>query len=124
MSEQGGKLLRLADHPRFRSSLHDPDLMEIGPGVFITQAEWSEINLANPSPEDVEQIDWENDGELIVTNCAECSYRHDTRSRAWKLLGITPKLSELRCTLKEDAPCDTLNAEGDCYDIEYELTYE
>ena len=123
MSEQGGQLLRLVDHPRFKSSLHDPDLVEIGPGVYITQAEWAEIQLAHPPPGDVEEVDWENEGEPIVTHCIDCSHRKDTRPRWRQRLGLTPALCDLRCTLKEDAPCDTVNAEGDCYDIDYEITY-
>jgi hypothetical protein len=123
MSEQGGKLLRLVDHPRFSSSLKDPDLVEVGPDAYITQAEWFEIQSANAPAGDVEDIDWENGGEPIVTDCRECNHRKDTRSRWRQRWGSTPELRDLRCALKRDARCDAVNAEGNCYDVEYEITY-
>jgi hypothetical protein len=53
MSEQGCKILQLADHPSFRHSLSqdpEPEMVEIEPGVFVTLEEQAELRQG-PQPD-------------------------------------------------------------------------
>ncbi len=121
MSEQGGKLFRLADHPRFRTSVQDPELIEVEPGAYLTRAELEELEIPEvPDPE--RDIDWENEG-IPLTPCEGCKYAVDLRSIAMKLIFGAPELSDLKCNIKGLGRCDQLNPEGSCDDFDVDITY-
>jgi len=121
MSEQGGKLLRLADHPRYRSALQDPELVETEPGVYLTRTEFEDLQQI---PQDDDRIDWENcEGLLPLTPCEDCKYALDLRNIASKLICGKPGLDDLKCSIKGLGKCDQLNPEGSCDDFDVDITY-
>ena len=121
MSEQGGKLFQLADHPRFRTSVQDPELIEVAPGAYLTRADIEEMEIPEvPDPE--RDIDWENEG-IPLTPCQGCKYAVDQRTLVWKLISGAPELSDLRCDIKGLGKCDLLNPEGSCDDFDVDITY-
>jgi hypothetical protein len=121
MSEKGGKLLRLADHPRFRTSVQDPELVEVEPGAYLTRAELEELEIPEvPDPE--RDIDWEHGG-VPLTPCEGCKYAVDLRSIAAKLIFGAPGLSDLKCNIKGLGKCDQLNPEGSCDDFDVDIYY-
>ena len=121
MSEQGGKLFRLADHPRFKPSTKDPELVEVAPGAWLTRDEVEELEILEvPDPE--RDIDWENEG-IPLTPCQGCKYAADRRSLARKLICGAPELDDLECSIKGFGKCELLNPEGSCDDFDVDITY-
>jgi len=121
MSEQGGKLFRLADHPRFRKSTRDPELVEVEPGAYLTRAEIEE--LAIPEVPDLDRdIDWENEG-IPLTPCDGCKHAVDRRSMVMKVLLGAPELEDLKCSVKAFGRCELLNPEGSCDDFDVDIYY-
>ncbi len=118
MSEKGGKLFRLADHPRFKTSLKsvEIEIVEVEPDVYLTRAEIEELEI--PEVPDLERyIDWENEG-IPLTPCVDCKYSIDLRSTVHKVLLGAPKLNDLKCGIKGLGRCDLLNPEGSCDDFD------
>ena len=121
MSEQGGKLLRLADHPRFRPLVQDPELVEVAPGAYLTRAELEELEILEvPDPE--RDIDWENEG-IPLTPCEDCKYSVDRRTIVMKMFFGAPSLGNLQCRIKSFGRCELLNPEGSCDDFDVDITY-
>ncbi|KKK78237.1 hypothetical protein LCGC14_2845560 [marine sediment metagenome] len=121
MSEQGGKLFRLADHPRFKPSTKDPELVEVAPGAWLTRAEIEELEIPEvPDPE--RDIDWENEG-IPLTPCEGCKYAEDRRTALLKYILGAPELSDLKCSVKAFGRCELLNPEGSCDDFDVDIFY-
>ena len=121
MSEQGGKLLRLADHPLFRTPTKDPELIEIGSGEYITREELEELQM--PEDPSLEDPDWWKAEGIPLAACKDCRYAADSRLQVFRLLGRETTIHDLRCDLKADGRCDRLNPNGDCSDFTVEITY-
>lgn len=120
MSEQGGKLFRLADHPRFRTSVQDPELIEVAPGAYLTRAEIEELEILE-LPDLERDIDWENEG-IPLTPCQDCKYSVDRRSRVMRMFPSAPGLNDLECRIKGFGRCELLNPEGSCDDFDVDIT--
>jgi hypothetical protein len=122
MNEQGGKLLRLVDHPRFRTTLKDPELVEVAPGEYLTRAELTDLRDAAPDQE-YEEIDYENEG-IPIAVCSDCEYSTDTRPMVRKLLGkIVATGVNLTCRLKRGERCDHLNPTNECDEFSMKIFY-
>jgi hypothetical protein len=121
MNEQGGKLLRLVDHPRFRTTLKDPELVEVAPGEYLTRAEFVELQEASPEQE-YEEIDYENEG-IPIAVCSDCKYSTDTRPMVRKLLGRPATGVNLICGLKRGERCDHLNPTNECDEFSIKIFY-
>lgn len=97
--EEKGQLLRLADHPEFRTDIQDPQ-----------------------EREPFEDIDWENEGVSLAV-CTDCVHKQDCRPKWRQLLGAPATPADLRCTLKDGVRCDVVNAQNDCDDFEIAIYY-
>ena len=127
MDEQEGKVFQLADHPRFRKRLPDPELVEIAPGEYLSREDFDAMEIPDQPSEDVHQeyenIDWENEGVLLAI-CVDCEHKKDSRPKWRQLLGQPPTIGDLRCSLKAEGRCDQLNPDGSCDDWSIEIHYE
>lgn len=122
MDEQRGKLLRLVDHPRFRTTLLDPELVETSPGEWMTREELRELDIPDQG---YEHIDWENEEGVPLTPCIDCKYSSDTRRPLLRILhlGRAPAPSEMICTLLGKANCALINPDGSCEDFDVDIHY-
>ncbi len=124
MSEDGGKLLNLADHPNYRKSSQDPETTEEPTEAQMEAiAQQCEEEFDREDREEAEIAaavdliragnEWGEKG-LPLATCQDCEHRVDTRSKWRQILGASPALADLRCSLKENSRCEYLNPNGDC----------